>query len=174
MSALGGALIRPMRGGDGPAVLQIYADGVATGHATFQAQAPDWAVWDADHLAAARLVAASAGKVVGWAALSALSARPVYRGVAEVSVYVGTQGRGAGLGRQLLAALIMASEGAGIWTLQGGIFPENEVSIALHRSLGFRIVGRRERLGLMTYGPLAGHWRDVVLMERRSTKAGNE
>ena len=172
MSAEGDVLIRAMRGDDGPAVLAIYGDGIATGDATFQTQAPDWTAWDAGHLPAARLVAEQKGELIAWAALSPVSARPVYCGVCEVSIYVASNGRGGGFGKRLLVALIEASEAAGIWTLQAGIFPENETSIALHAAHGFRIVGRRERLGRMSYGPHAGHWRDVVLMERRSTRAG--
>jgi phosphinothricin acetyltransferase len=152
---------------DREAVRAIYLEGIATGNATFQQHAPDWPEWDEGHLASCRLVARSGADVVGWAALSPVSKRPVYAGVAEVSVYVASVARGRGVGKALLAALIGASERAGIWTLQAGIFPENTASIELHRKLGFRTVGTRERVGCMN-----GRWRDVCLMERRSTVAG--
>jgi L-amino acid N-acyltransferase YncA len=157
----------PMRPGDWPAVRAIYLEGIATGDATFEQNAPEWEQWDAGHLAGARVVARIDEGVVGWAALSAVSGRCVYAGVAEVSIYVAERVRGHGVGRQLMARLIGESEAAGIWTLQAGIFPENAASIALHQSAGFRIVGQRERLGQMN-----GRWRDVVLMERRSAIAG--
>ena len=149
-------------------VRAVYLQGLATGDATFETEAPDWERWDASHLKACRLVAvASGGRVAGWAALSPVSAREVYAGVAEVSVYVGAGFRGLGLGRALLSALVRESEGEGIWTLQASIFPENVASVALHRACGFREVGRRERVG-----KLRGRWRDTVLLERRSRTAG--
>ena len=141
----------------------IYTEGIATGNATFETDAPDWATWDGNHLPFARLVARANNRVIGWSALSPVSTRRVYRGVAEVSVYVAESGRGAGVGRLLLEALIKEAEEHGIWTLQAGIFPENTASIALHKGCGFREVGRRERIG-----ELGGRWRDVILMERRS------
>ena len=156
-----------MQSGDWPSVRTIYLEGIATRNATFEADAPEWEDWDKRHLKNCRLVARAEGRVVGWAALSPVSARKVYAGVAEVSIYVAESARGQGVGRTLLATLIDASENAGIWTLQGGIFPENEPSILLHKSFGFRIVGRRERIGKMD-----SVWRDVVLMERRSRVAG--
>lgn len=159
-----------MTSADGPAVLQIYADGIATGHATFQERVPDWDSWQTAHLKAPRRVLIYNQEVVGWAALSPVSARPVYSGVAEVSLYVSGTRRGRGCGKALLLDLIANSEAGGLWTLQAGIFPENAASLALHRSCGFRIVGRRERLGRMTHGPLAGQWRDVILLERRSAR----
>jgi phosphinothricin acetyltransferase len=159
--------IEPMRENDWEQVRAIYLEGIATGHATFETEAPTWERWDAGHLTEGRLVARAGDAVIGWAALSAVSGRCVYAGVAEVSVYVGAGHRGQGVGRALLDALVAASEGCGIWTLQAGIFPENEASLALHRHCGFREVGRRERLGQM-----AGAWRDVVLMERRSRVIG--
>ena len=125
----------------------IYFDGLNTGQATFETAAPTWEKWDATHLAHSRLIATADGVVAGWAALSPVSARPVYAGVAEVSIYVAGQWRGRGVGRALLLALIEESEKNGIWTLQAGIFPENESSLALHRGCGFREVGRRERIG---------------------------
>lgn len=159
--------IRAMTAADGPRVLGIYAEGIATGEATFQAAPPAWDEWDAGHLGQARLVAESDGDVCGWAALSPVSKRAVYAGVAEVSVYVAAAARGRGVGRALLEALVRASEAAGIWTLQAGIFPENAASVALHECCGFRVVGRRERLGV-----IHGRWRDVLLMERRSRTVG--
>jgi len=161
--------IEPMRSQDWPAVRAIYLEGIATGNATFEQTAPDWEQWDAGHLPGARIVARSEGDVVGWAALSGVSSRCVYAGVAEVSIYVAERARGRGVGRQLMARLIADSEAADIWTLQAGIFPENVASVALHQRAGFRIVGQRERLGQMN-----GRWRDVVLMERRSAVAGQD
>ena len=158
---------RSMTSQDWPAVHAIYEQGIATGTATFEQTAPEWAEWDAGHLPEARLVAEGECGVVGWAALSAVSSRCVYAGVAEVSVYVGEHARGRGVGRALLAALAGESERAGIWTLQAGIFSENAASIALHQRCGFRVVGTRERLG-----ELGGRWRDVVLLERRSRTVG--
>ncbi len=160
--------VRPMQAGDGPEVLAIYGGGIATGHASFQDTVPAWEEWDAGHLECCRLVAEQGGRAVGWAALSPVSARRVYAGVGEVSIYLAAGVRGQGVGDRLLGALIEASEKAGLWTLQAGIFPENVASIALHRKFGFRVVGVRERLGRMTHGPLAGQWRDVLLLERRS------
>jgi L-amino acid N-acyltransferase YncA len=156
-----------MRESDWEAVRAIYAQGIATGDATFETEAPDWERWDASHLQEGRLVARSDGGVLGWAALSPVSSRCVYAGVAEVSVYVRDTARGMGVGRSLLEGLIRASEECGIWTLQAGIFPENRASVALHCSCGFREVGRRERLGQMR-----GVWRDVLLLERRSATVG--
>jgi len=147
----------------------IYQEGIATGNATFEAEAPDWETWDQNHLPFARLVARRENSVVGWAALSPVSRRRVYAGVAEVSVYVAASTRGEGVGRMLLGALIEEAERNGIWTLQAGIFPDNVASIALHNKCGFREVGTRERLG-----KLNGIWRDVVLLERRSRSVGAE
>jgi L-amino acid N-acyltransferase YncA len=152
---------------DWPVVRDIYLEGIATGDATFQTAAPSWEAWDAGHLPGGRLVAAEGETVAGWAALSPVSSRPVYAGVAEVSVYVAAAARGQGVGRRLLARLVEESERLGLWTLQAGIFPENVASLALHRSCGFRVVGRRERLGQMH-----GRWRDVLLLERRSAVIG--
>lgn len=160
--------IDAMQPADWEAVCAIYREGIATGNATFEQNAPEWAAWNADHLAAPRLVARAAdGTVGGWAALAPVSSRCVYGGVAEVSVYVGERARGQGVGRALLQRLVEEAEAAGIWTLQAGIFPENTASVALHERCGFRIVGRRERLGQMH-----GIWRDVLLLERRSTVTG--
>lgn len=159
--------IAPMMAEDWPAVSAIYLEGIETGNATFETAAPEWEKWDAGHTAHSRLTARSADEVVGWAALGPVSARRVYAGVAEVSVYVAARVRGMGVGRKLLEALIAESERNGIWTLQAGIFPENTASIELHQKLGFRLVGKRERLGC-----LHGRWRDVMLLERRSRIVG--
>jgi phosphinothricin acetyltransferase len=156
-------LITAMRPGDWREVRRIFLEGIATGHATFETQAPSWKKWNADHGRRARLVARDGERILGWAALTPASARAVYSGVAEVSVYVGQAARGRVVGRALLDALVRESEAAGFWTLQAGIFPENEASLALHRRCGFRIVGIRKRLGRLN-----GVWRDVYLLERRS------
>lgn len=150
-----------------PAVEAVYAQGIAGGDATFETRTPAWERWDATHRPDCRLVAVLEGEVIGWAALSPVSARPAYRGVAEVSVYVADGNRVAGVGSRLLRALIRASEEAGVWTLQASVFPENEATLRLHRRCGFREVGRRERIG-----ELAGRWRDTVLLERRSDRVG--
>jgi phosphinothricin acetyltransferase len=160
--------IEPMEQADWLPVREIYLEGIATGHATFETGAPSWESWNAAHLPFGRLVARR-GEIVGWAALSPVSQRCVYGGVAEVSVYVSSASRGAGAGRALLLSLIEASERNGIWTLQAGIFPENAASIALHLSCGFREVGRRERIG-----KLNGVWRDTILLERRSQTIGTD
>jgi L-amino acid N-acyltransferase YncA len=159
--------IEPMQEADWPSVRAIYLDGIATRLATYETQAPDWQTWNANHRPDCRLVARSDGQVLGWAALTPVSGRCVYAGVAEVSVYVASSVWGRGIGKALLQALVEASEEAGIWTLQAGIFPENEASIALHKSCGFRVVGVRERLG-----QLDGVWRDVMFLERRSQRVG--
>jgi phosphinothricin acetyltransferase len=145
----------------------IYLEGIATGQATFETEAPAWDRWDAEHHPFARLVARLDGRVVGWAALSPVSRRGCYAGVAEISVYVAEVFRGRGIGRRLLSALISESERHGIWTLQGATFPENEASLRLQRSCGFRQIGRRERVA-----QLYGVWRDTVLTERRSATVG--
>jgi len=159
--------LRALTPEDWASVRTIYEEGIATGNATFETAAPAWEAWDRGHLAIGRLVAVEGARVVGWAALSPVSSRCVYAGVAEVSVYVSAHARGRGVGWRLLGALVRAAEEAGLWTLQAGIFPENEASVALHRGAGFRIVGRRERLGRM-----GERWRDVLLMERRSGGVG--
>jgi L-amino acid N-acyltransferase YncA len=155
--------LRAMGPGDWPVVRAIYEAGIATGNATFETAAPEWAAWDAAHLAAHRLVARVEGRVVGWAALSPVSERCAYAGVAEDSIYVAPQAQGRGVGRALLQALVASAERGGIWTVQTGIFPENRASVRLHEACGFRVVGIRERLGR-----LHGRWRDVLLLERRS------
>jgi L-amino acid N-acyltransferase YncA len=149
-------------------VREIYVQGIATGLATFEQSAPAWPAWHAARLPAPRLVARNDdGSLAGWAALSPVSSRCVYGGVAEVSVYVAEDQRGRGVGLALLSALIEQSEAAGLWTLQAGIFPENTASVALHHRCGFRTVGCREKLG-----QLDGVWRDVLLLERRSHIVG--
>ena len=159
--------IVPMTEQHWPAVREIYAQGIATGNATFEQTLPDWTEWDARHLPVCRLVALAGGEVVAWAALSSVSSRYVYRGVAEVSIYVAEAAQRQGIGAALLKALIAESEKHGIWTLQGAILAENVASIRLHQRAGFRIVGTRERIGCMN-----GKWRDTVLMERRSASVG--
>jgi len=160
--------IVPLTAEHWPAVERIYAAGIATGHATFEAAPPAWEAFDAGKLPDHRLVAVDEdGEVVGWAAASAVSDRCAYAGVIEHSVYVDPAARGRGIGRALLLALLDDARGKGVWTVQSGIFPENETSLAVHAAAGFRVVGTRERLGRMTYGPRAGEWRDVVLVEKR-------
>jgi L-amino acid N-acyltransferase YncA len=146
-----------------PQVREIYLQGIATGDATFQSEPPEWAAWDAGHLRAHRFVELDGDTMLGWVAASPTSARPVYAGVVEESVYIAEAARGQGVGRRLLTALIESTERAGIWTIETGIFPENAASLALHERVGFRRVGIRERLGCQH-----GRWRDVVLLERRS------
>ena len=161
--------IRAMTPSDWPVVRTIYEEGIATGNATFQESVPTWAEWDAKHIQECRLVATEDGAaIVGWAALSRISSRCVYAGVAEVSIYVAAPARGRSIGRRLLEHLIKDSEQHGFWTLQAGIFPENLVSVALHQRCDFRIVGTRERLGQM-----GGRWRDVLMLERRSPTVGS-
>ncbi|WP_414826671.1 N-acetyltransferase family protein [Arthrobacter sp. Soil763] len=161
--------VRPMREDDWPAVRQIYREGIATGQATFEVEAPDWNRFDSSRLAAHRLVAEAPGVgILGWAAVSAVSARPVYAGVLEHSVYVSEAARGRGIGSLLLRSLIAATEQDGIWTIQASVFPENEPSLRLHLAHGFRVVGRREKIARMAHGPEVGQWRDTVLIERRT------
>jgi L-amino acid N-acyltransferase YncA len=155
--------LQPLRPEDWPAVRAIYQAGIDGGDATFETAAPDWPAWDAAHLAEHRLVARDGGRVVGWAALAPVSDRCAYAGVAEASTYVAPQAQGRGVGRALLHAVVASAEQAGIWTVQTGIFPENQASLRLHQACGFRVVGVRERLGR-----LHGRWRDVLLLERRS------
>lgn len=166
--------IRPMTTLDGPAVLAIYQEGMDTGNATFQATAPKWANFDAGHFSVPRLIAVTPGndEVLGWAAASPISARPVYRGVAEESIYLAGRARGQGAGRALLSAFVDASEHVGLWTLQAGIFPENAASLALHKACGFEIIGTRRQIGQMGHGPFEGQWRDVIWLERRSATVG--
>lgn len=183
--------VRPMTAAHAEGVLAVFAEGIATGHATFESAAPTWAEFDASHLPAHRFVAldaaapgdaaavpsapsaphdpAAAGDapVLGWVAASPVSRRAVYAGVVEASLYVGAAARGRGVGRALMAALLASAEAGSVWTVQSTVFPENAGSLALHAAAGFRVVGRRERIARMAHGPLSGEWRDVVLLERR-------
>jgi len=167
-------IIDKMVADDWEQIRSIYLEGISTGHATFEADAPIWEEWDSSHMHECRLVARTGNDVLGWAALSPASNRCAYSGVAEVSVYVGGKYQGQGIGGELLTSLIDESEKIGIWTLQVGVFPENINSINLHKRYGFREVGRREKLGKMSYGSLEGIWRDIVLMERRSKSVGTD
>ncbi len=160
-------VIEVMKTADWGAVQAIYWEGIESGQATFETAVPAWEVWDSSHLRHSRLVARTTAGVVGWAALTPVSSRCVYEGVAEVSVYIAAAARGQGVGKALLGALVAASEQEGIWTLQSSLFPENEASVAIHRANGFRIVGRRERVA-QQYGV----WRDTLIMERRSSVVG--
>lgn len=160
-------LIAPMTAADWPQVRAIYAEGIASGQATFETEPPEWEAWDAGHLPHGRLVARDGGRVVGWAALAPASRRACYAGVAEVSVYVAADCRGRGVGAALLRALVAESERYGVWTLQGATFAENRASLRLQAACGFRVVGRRERVARLN-----GAWRDTVLTERRSTAVG--
>ena len=160
-------LIRDMTEADADAVLAIYAEGIATGHATFEAEPPSWERFAAGRHQTPRLVAEAGGKVVGWAACSPVSSRPVYKGVADHSIYVAAAARGQGIGHLLLATFLEDAAAAGFWMMESRIFPENKASIALHLDCGFRVVGRRKRMGKMGYGPMAGQWRDCVLVEWR-------
>ncbi|MFE7587658.1 GNAT family N-acetyltransferase [Streptomyces gardneri] len=154
----------PMTDDHAPAVMAIYQQGIDEGNATFETAAPPWSAFDTAKLPAHRFVALGRGqRIVGWTAVSRVSARPAYAGVVEHSVYVCPTARGAGVGRTLLDALVVSTEKAGIWTIQAGIFPENSASLALHESVGFRVLGRRERVARHH-----GVWRDVLLVERRS------
>jgi L-amino acid N-acyltransferase YncA len=166
MSVLGFE-IKAMRSEDWPDVQNIYSEGVATGNATFETETPPWEKWDQGHFQDCRLVAVNSEGILGWAALSPVSTRRVYSGVAEVSVYVSAKARGQRVGTLLLQSLVEQSERCGVWTLQAGIFPENVPSVALHKSCGFREVGLRQKLGQRS-----GVWRDVLLLERRSSRVG--
>lgn len=159
--------IEPLHKEHWPRVRTIYEEGIATGQATFLPAAPGWEEWDEGHLPHSRIVALLDDEVEGWAALSPVSKRPHYAGVAEVSVYVGEGARGKGIGKALLAELVRLSEANGIWTLQSSIFPENTASVRLHEAQGFRLMGRRERIARDK-----GVWRDTIIMERRSKTTG--
>jgi phosphinothricin acetyltransferase len=155
--------VRHLAPADWPEVATIYAEGIATGNATFETSVPVWESWNASHLAEHRFVATENERVIGWIALTAYSDRCCYDGVADLSVYVAAEARGRGIGKLLVDCAVESSERAGIWTLQAGVMAENAASLALHHSCGFRVVGVRERIG-----QLHGTWRDVVLLERRS------
>ncbi len=159
--------IREFAKDDFPSVKRIYQEGIDTGNATFQTKAKDWLEWDAGLLQHSRLIASDRVSIIAWAGLSAVSSRCVYAGVAEVTIYVSAAARGKGVGKVLLSALVESSEKHGIWSLKAGIFPENQASIHLHELCGFKILGVQDKLGKM-----AGTWRDVVLMERRSKTVG--
>ena len=159
--------IEAMRPEHGDAVLAIYEAGIATGNATFETTAPDWATWDEKHLPDHRFVALAENEVSGWIATNPTSDRCVYAGVVEESIYIAPGARGRGIGRLLMETVIASTEAAGIWTLQSGVFPENEASLKLHLRNGFRVIGVRERVGQHH-----GRWRDVLMLERRSTIAG--
>jgi L-amino acid N-acyltransferase YncA len=160
-------VIDQMKAGDWEQVRSIYLEGIKAGNSTFETDAPAWERWDQEHLQFARLVVRDGERVLGWAALAPVSKRNVYRGVAEVTVYVSESARGVGVGRALLERLIEESERNGIWTLQASIFPENTASVKLHLRCGFREVGRRERIAMLN-----GVWRDTLLFERRSQSVG--
>jgi L-amino acid N-acyltransferase YncA len=159
--------VRPLLPDDWPGVEAIWAAGIATRNATFETDTPSWATFDATRHQGHRLVAVDGEELLGWAALAPVSRRPCYAGVAENSVYVAAQGRGRGVGRSLMEALVAGADAGGIWTIQTNVFPENAASVALHERVGFRIVGRRDRIA-----QLDGVWRDTLLLERRSPTVG--
>ena len=157
---------------DAEAILKIYEEGIQTGHVTFEAEVPDWHKWDPGHFTLCRWVAEEQETVLGWGALTQVSPRKVYSGVAEVSIYVSGAAQNQGIGSILLEHLIISSEKSGFWTLQAHVFPENKISIHVHEKHGFRKSGTRRQLALMSYGSIAGEWRDVILMECRSKIVG--
>jgi L-amino acid N-acyltransferase YncA len=166
-------IFEPMIEADWPLVAAIYREGIATGNATFAAEPPaSWTAWSAGKINACSIVVRDGPSILGWAAVSPTSSRTCYAGVVEHSVYVAQAAHGRGIGSQLLQELIRVTEAHGIWMIQSSIFPENLASLALHSRCGFRVVGQRERIALMEYGPYAGQWRDTVLIERRSTSVG--
>ena len=165
-------MIDIMKPEDWQQVRSIYREGIGTGNSTFEADAPDWDKWDSAHLQEHRLVVREGNTILAWAALSSVSARSAYSGVAELSLYVTAAYRGKGIGAALLNATIDSTEKAGLWALQGGIFPENTPSLRLVKKHGFKEIGKREKIGKMTYGDFAGTWRDVILVERRSAMTG--
>jgi L-amino acid N-acyltransferase YncA len=165
--------IVPLTEADWPAVAAIYAAGIATGHATFETEPPTWEEFDRTRLPDQRHIALDgAGTILGWTAASAVSDLCAYTGVVEHALYVHPGAQGRGVGKRLLGALVESTEAAGVWTIQSGVFIENKASLHAHRAHGFKIVGPRRRLGKMTYGPMEGQWRDVMLIERRSDVAG--
>ncbi|MFF2028709.1 GNAT family N-acetyltransferase [Arthrobacter sp. NPDC058192] len=163
--------IRELARQDWPAVGAIWAEGIATGHATFEPAPPTWEDFDASRRPDLRIIAEDQGTIIGWAAASQVSSRQVYAGVIDHSIYISSAARGQGHGSRLLDAFIRHCETAGIWTIQSNIFPENTASLALHQRHGFTIVGTRHRIGQMSYGPYAGQWRDTLLLEYRSPAA---
>jgi len=163
-------ILRPLESSDWEAVLAIYREGIESGHATFERSLPDWTTWNAARLEPCRIVAAEQAEILGFAALSPISKREVYAGVAEVMVYVAERARGRGVGGRLMSELVSSSEAEGIWTLQASIFPENVASIRAHERVGFRVLGRRDRIGRFH----DGRWRDTVVMERRSEVVGTD
>jgi L-amino acid N-acyltransferase YncA len=167
-----GVVIQPLAREHWRAVERIYQEGIGTGHATFESAPPSAEEFFATRLPDHRFIAVESAHVLGWVAATPVSTREVYGGVVEHSVYVTAGARGRGVGRLLVGALIQSTERAGIWTIQTSMFPENDASIGLHESLGFRRVGYRERIGKMTYGPFAGQWRDTLFVERRSAVTG--
>lgn len=169
MTTTANVVVQSLTADDADAILYIYQQGMDTGHATFQEHAPSWDEWDQSHLQTPRLGAFINAELAGWAALSPTSSRCVYAGVAEESVYVGTKFAGMGIGLMLLQAIISASEEEDIWTLTAGIFRKMKPGMKLHQKAGFKALGRRERIGKMTFGPLTGRWRDVISLERRIT-----
>ena len=164
--------MRAMVTTDAETVLKIYGEGIQTSYATFEAEVPDWYKWDSGHLTQCRWVVEEGETVLGWGALTQVSPRKVYSGVAEVSIYVSGAAQNQGIGSILLEHLIISSEKSGFWTLQAQIFPENKISIYVHEKYGFRKSGTRRQLAQMSYGSIAGEWRDVILMERRSKIVG--
>jgi phosphinothricin acetyltransferase len=165
--------IESMTSTDWPEVKHIYQQGIETGNATFASSPPmSWQEWQSEHIESCSIVARSEAAIGGWAALTPVSSRCIYAGVAEVSIYISEGNRGLGIGSQLLEALLQRSEANGIWTLQAGIFPENQASILLHKKLGFKEIGLREKIGRMAFGKYKDVWRDVLLMERRSQRVG--
>ena len=172
MSIMNRVRLRAMVTTDAEVIFKFYEEGIQTGHAPFEAEVPDWHKWDSGHLTQCRWVAEEGNTVLGWGALTQVSPRKVYSGVGEVSIYVSEAAQNQGIGSILLERLIISSEESGFWTLQAQIFPENGISIHVHEKHGFRISGTRRKLALMSYGSMAGEWRDVVLMERRSKIEG--
>ena len=172
MSVRNRVRLRAMVTTDAEAIFKFYEEGIQTGHAPFEAEVPDWHKWDSGHLTQCRWLAEEEDTVLGWGALTQVSPRKVYSGVAEVSIYVSLNAQNHGIGSILLERLIISSEESGFWTLQAQVFPENKISIYVHEKHGFRKSGTRRQLALMSYGSMAGEWRDVVLMERRSKIAG--
>jgi L-amino acid N-acyltransferase YncA len=159
--------VRAMTRGDWPAVERIFAEGIASGDATFESETPTWEHFDSGKVLRPRLVAEVGDHVVGWAAASLVSSRMAYKGVIEHSVYVASSAQGRGVGRALLEAFVAGADSAGFWTIQASVFPENLASLELHRRAGFRVIGHREAIARSRVGPRAGRWRDTVLIERR-------